>query len=85
MLRGFSTIHKRNLIETKNVKIGAIWATADKLSSKLSSNKCNNYLSDRISTVPVKCTISLLPTHGKHRVAAGTAYKYLIEEKEVCT
>ena len=66
MLRGFSTIHKRNLIETKNVKIGAIWATADKLSSKLSSDKCNNYLSDRVSTIAVKCIITLLPTHGKH-------------------
>ena len=68
MLGGFSTIHKRNLIETKNIKIGTIWATAE----KLSSNKCNNYLLDRVSTVAVKSIIFLLPTHGKHRVAAGT-------------
>ena len=45
MLRGFSTIHKRNLIE-KNVKMGAIWAKGD----TLFSNKCNNYLLDRILT-----------------------------------
>ena len=62
-----------------NIKIEAIWATAD----KLSSNKSHNYLSDRISTVAIKCIIPLL-THDKHRVAAGTAYKYFIEEKEVC-
>ena len=61
------------------IKIEDIWITAD----KLYSNKCHNYLSDRISTVAIKCIISLLPMHGKHRVAAGTAYKYFIEEKEV--